>query len=295
MSQLEWDKAGEKVYETGSDRGVLYKRNAQGVYNQGFAWNGLTGVTESPSGAEPNKQYADNIVYLNLLSAEEYGGTIEAFTYPIEFEECDGTAEVAPGVTIGQQPRKSFGFSWRSLVGNDLEGTDYGYKIHLVWDALAAPTEKANATVNDSPEAQTFSWEFSTTPTAIGVINGRPYKPSASMVIDSTRVTPAKLAAIEAILYGTESEDPRLPMPAEIVAIMDGPDPTVVSPNNPAYNSSTKVITVPTVTGVVYTIDDEPVTGSVTITEDTAVRAKPASASYQFAPNADTYWLYKFA
>lgn len=229
MSRLLWDETGKRFYETGVDHGVLYVPDAQGVYALGVPWNGLTTVTESPSGAESNKQYADNIVYLNLISAEEFSATVEAFTYPDEFEQFDGSAQPEPGVYIGQQNRKPFGLSYRSLMGNDLEGTDYGYKIHLVYGAQAAPSERARATVNDSPEATALSWELSTTPVGVGTIAGVTYKPTSHLTLDSTKVDPAGLAEVEAILYGTdadaEAEPPvvatvaRLPLPAEVIAI----------------------------------------------------------------------------
>ena len=185
MTRVLWDQVGEKVYETGVDRGVLYIPDNTGDYTTGFAWNGLTAVTESPSGAESNKQYADNTVYLNLKSAEEFGATLEAFTYPEEFGQCDGSAAPTAGVRIGQQVRKTFGLSYRTLLGNDLDGTEYGYKIHLIYGADAAPSERAYGTVNDSPEAITFSWELSTTKVAVGTVKGVKYDPCASMTIDS--------------------------------------------------------------------------------------------------------------
>lgn len=218
MPAIKWDQTGERLYETGVDHGVLYIPDATNKYVGGVAWNGLTAVTESPSGAEPNPQYADNIKYLNLISVEEFGGTIEAFTYPEEFEQCDGTASLAPGVTIGQQARKTFGLSYRTLVGNDVDATDHGYKIHLIYGAMAAPSEKAYATVNDSPEAITFSWELTTT--AVEVSG---HKPTASLTVDSTKASEAGLAALEAVLYGTESEDARLPLPDEVLTLVGTP------------------------------------------------------------------------
>lgn len=218
--RLAWDQIGKKTYETGVDRVVLYKQTLDPeskatVYGTGTAWNGVSNINDNPSGGESNKQYADNQLYLNLLSAEEYAATIEAFTYPDEFEECDGSKEVAPGVYIQQQSRKGFGISYRSLIGNDTEGTDYGYKIHLVYGCLAAPTEKGHATVNESPEAGTMSWEVSTTPVQV-----EGYKPTATMVIDSTKVSVEKLKKLEDILYGTESSEPRLPLPDEVIELM---------------------------------------------------------------------------
>lgn len=215
MPKLIWDKTGERYYETGTDHGVLYPQGAEGTYPKGVAWNGLTAVTESPSGAEANPLYADNIKYLNLMSAEDFGGTIEAYTYPDEFAECDGSAEIATGIKIGQQKRKAFGFSYRTRLGNDIDGDDYGYKLHLVYGAMASPSEKAYATVNESPEAITLSWEFSTTPVSV-----TGHKPTAHLEIDSTKVDAEKLAALEAILYGSESEEARLPLPDEIVTLV---------------------------------------------------------------------------
>lgn len=216
--RLTWDNVGERIYETGVDHGVLFKSNDNG-YGTGVPWNGLTAVNENPSGAESSKQYADNIPYLNLISAEEFGATIEAFTYPKEFEECDGSVEVAPGMMVGQQVRKPFGFAYRTKVGNDRAGQDYGYKIHLVYGATASPSEKAYGTVNDSPEAINFSWTITTTPVSVPG-----YKPTATFVIDSTRSTPSALSKLEDIIYGTDTTESRLPMPSEIIAIGLAPD-----------------------------------------------------------------------
>lgn len=210
MAKIEWDKTGERLYETGVKNGVLYVQEA-GAYPKGVAWNGLTAVTESPSGAEATPLYADDIKYLNLLSAEEFGATIEAYTYPDEFAECDGSASLADGVMIGQQARKTFGLCYRTAIGNDIDGNDHGYKLHIIYGALAAPTEKAYATINDSPEAITFSWEVTTTP-----VNVTGAKPTASITIDSTKATPEKLAALEKILYGDTEVEARLPLPDEI-------------------------------------------------------------------------------
>ena len=214
MSKLVWDATGERFYETGVKMGVLYVQE-EGAYPKGVAWNGLTAVTESPSGAEATPLYADDIKYLNLMSNEEFGATIEAYTYPDEFAVCDGSASLAEGVYIGQQTRKAFGMCYRTVVGNDVANNDYGYKIHLIYGALAAPSEKAYATINDSPEAITFSWEVTTTP-----VNVTGHKPTASITIDSTKVDKAKLAALEAILYGSDSEEARLPLPDEIAELM---------------------------------------------------------------------------
>ena len=216
MAALTWDGSGERLYETGVDRGVLYVMSAGGTYGTGVAWNGLTGVTESPSGAEETALYADNIKYVSLYSAEEFGATIEAYTYPDEFAECDGSAELATGVTVGQQTRKMFGLCYRTLLGNDTDGQSHGYKLHLIYGATASPSEKAYATVNDSPEAITFSWEVTTTP-----VNVTGMSPTASITIDSTKADADCLAALEAKLYGSEpSGTPTLPLPDEVKTLM---------------------------------------------------------------------------
>ena len=214
MSKIVWDKIGERFYETGVDHGVLYPMT-NGTYGAGVPWNGLTAVTESPSGAEASPVYADNIKYLNMMSAEEFGATIEAYTYPDEFGECNGESNIAAGVSIGQQTRKLFGLSYRTKLGNDTEGSDYGYKLHLVYNALAGVSEKGYTTVNDSPEAMTLSWEISTTP-----VDVPGFKPTACVTIDSTKANAEKMAALEAILYGTDEAEPRLPLPEELIEIM---------------------------------------------------------------------------
>jgi hypothetical protein len=215
MSKIVWDKTGERYYETGVKNGVLYLLGEGNTYTKGVAWNGLTAVTESPSGAEASPLYADDIKYVNLMSAEEFGATIEAYTYPEEFAECDGSAAIATGVYIGQQKRKTFGLSYRTVVGNDVDNNDFGYKLHLIYGALAAPSEKAYATINDSPEAITFSWEVTTTPVEV-----EGFKPTASVTIDSTKCDETKLKALEAILYGSETEEARLPLPSEVAELM---------------------------------------------------------------------------
>lgn len=214
MTKIAWDKTGDRLYETGVDQGVLYPRNSSGLYPLGVPWNGLSSVTESPSGAEANPIYADNIKYLNLRSAEEFGATVEAYTYPDEFAQCDGSAALAPGVSIGQQNRKAFGLSYRTILGNDIDDNDHGYKLHIIYGAQASPSEKGYSSVNDSPEAITMSWELTTTPVKI-----TGFKPTASVVIDSTKVSAAALAALENILYGSANADPRLPLPDEIATI----------------------------------------------------------------------------
>lgn len=223
MARLKWDETGERLYETGTRNCVLYNLGESGTYDTGVAWNGLTAVTESPSGAEKTGIYADDIKYGELISAEEFGGTIEAYTYPKEFEKCDGSAELAEGVTIGQQKREKFGLCYRTIVGNDVKNEDYGYKLHLVYGATASPSEKAYASVNDSPEAITFSWEFTTTP-----VNVTDNKPTSVIIIDSTKVDPTKLKSLEDILYGTDQvggsgagTEPRLPMPDEIATLFE--------------------------------------------------------------------------
>lgn len=215
MSKLVWDKTGERLYETGVKQGVLYPQAFNGLYPRGYAWNGLTSVSESPSGAEPTPLYADDIKYLNLISAEEFGGTIGCYTYPPEFGACNGEAELTTGVSIGQQERKAFGFCYRSAIGNDVDGSEHGYKLHLVYGALASPSEVEHSTINDSPEAVELSYEFSTTPVSVNN-----FKPTAHLVIDSTKANPAKLAALEDVLYGTSNTDARLPLPDEVAALM---------------------------------------------------------------------------
>ena len=213
--KIVWDATGERRYETGVKNGVLYVQDENGAYPNGVAWNGLSAVTESPSGAEATAIYADDMKYLNLYSTEEFGATVEAYTYPPEFEQCDGSAELGTGVTIGQQERKSFGLCYRTTIGNDVKGNNYGYKIHIIYGAKASPSEKAYATVNDSPEAITLSWELTTTP-----VNVTGFNPTASLVIDSTEVEATKLAALEEILYGKDSVAGRLPLPDEIATLI---------------------------------------------------------------------------
>ena len=215
MSRITWDQSGERIYETGVKEGVLYPQASGGTYPTGGAWNGLTAVTESPSGAEATALYADDIKYINLMSTEEFGATIEAYTYPDEFAQCDGSAALTDGVVIGQQARKAFGLCYRTTVGNDVDGNDYGYKLHIIYGALASPSEKAYATINDSPEAITFSWEITTTPVSV-----KGFKPTATIAIDSTKVNKEKLKSLEDILYRTESDEPRLPLPDEIATLM---------------------------------------------------------------------------
>lgn len=220
MAKLVWDQAGERLYETGTDHGVVYPQDNSGAYPKGYAWNGLTSVSESPSGAEPTDLWADNIKYLSIRSAEEFGATIEAYTYPDEFAVLDGSAELTEGVMIGQQTRKAFGFCYRSRIGNDIQFEEHGYKLHLIYGCTVSPSEKAYQTINDSPEAITFSWEMTTTPVAV-----TGYKPTASMTIDSTKFTGEKADALQDlldVLYGTATEDARLPLPDEVLTILSG-------------------------------------------------------------------------
>lgn len=223
MAELTWDDTGSRTYETGVDHGVLYIPTA-GVYSTGVAWNGLTSVSETPSGAESNAQYADNIKYLNLISAEEFGATIEAFTYPDEFAQFDGLGTPSAGMVVGQQSRGTFGLSYRTRFGNDTEGDDYGYKLHLLYGCQASPSEKAYNTVNDSPEAITFSWEISTTPVTVGTLGATDFRPTSLIVLDSTKVDETQMGLIEDELYGTTTPDtdPNLPLPAAIYALVTG-------------------------------------------------------------------------
>lgn len=225
--KLQWDKTGERFYETGVDQGVLYPIQPSGAYTKGVAWSGLTGVTDKPSGAEANPKYADNIKYLNLISAEDLGGTIKAFYYPPEWKQCDGRAEIAKGITIGQQNRKMFGLCYRTKLGNDIDGQDHGYTLHLIYGAQAAPSERDYQTVNESPDAIEFSWEYTTTP-----VDVPGFKPTAGVEIKSTDVDPAMLAALEEILYGSDTTEPRLPLPEEIIALFAGMVAITVEPEN---------------------------------------------------------------
>lgn len=222
MSRITWDDTGKRLYETGTRQGVVYPVITEGAqagdYGIGAAWNGLTAVNETPSGAEETALHANDHKYLSMYSQEDMGGTIEAYTYPDEFAECDGSKEVVPGVTIAQQNRKRFGLSYRTTIGNDVKGNDYGYKLHLVYGAMASPSEKSYETINDDPSAITFSWDFTTVPVYAGEGN----KETSLIVIDSTKVDATKLAALETILYGSEEADPRLPLPVEVYSIFEG-------------------------------------------------------------------------
>lgn len=281
MTALVWDQTGERTYETGVDHGALFVTEDDGTYGDGVAWNGLTTVTESPSGAEATPTYADNIKYLNLISREDFGGTIEAYTYPDEFGVCDGTAEPVPGLRLGQQSRRTFGLAYRTLFGNDTEGTDYGFKIHLIYGALAAPSEKAYATVNDTPEAIAFSWAITTTPVPV-----TDFKPLANIVLDSTVLDADSMATFLGVLFGTSGEAPRLPLPDEVIGMFSG-SITLVTATEPTYVSGTHTMTIPTIVGVQYYVDGAPITpGAHVITENTVVTARP-EPGYEFNPISD--------
>lgn len=288
MTTLQWDLVGQRLYETGVDHGVLYIPDAFGAYVNGVAWNGLTSVSESPSGAEPNAQYADNIKYLNLFSAEEFSATIEAFTYPDEFAQYDGLGSPAVGVTIGQQTRKSFGLCYRTKLGNDVDGEDHGYKLHLIYGCSASPSEKAYNTINDSPEAITFSWSISTIPVAVSG-----HKPTSVITIDSTKVSSADLLDLEHLLYGTGGTDPSLPLPDAVISLFTGSQVTV-SPTIPTYVSGTHTLTIPTQTGVTYYIDGvAQAAGAQVITVDTVVTARP-NTGYVFPALVDDDWFFDY-
>lgn len=285
--KLAWDETGQRFYEAGVDHGVLYLPDEQGAYVDGVAWNGLTTVTEKPSGAAANAQYADNIKYLNLYSAEEFGATVEAYTYPDEFAQFDGLGVPTPGVSVGQQVRGRFGLSYRSKKGSDLN-EDAGYKLHLVYGCTASPSEKAYATINDSPGAIQFSWEVATVPVPV-----TGFRPTSLLTIDSTQVDADALAALEQLLYGAPGVDPALPSPDEVIALFAGTI-TVVTPTQPTFNSGTHTITIPTVAGVAYYIAGElQAAGPVVITADTVVQARP-TAGHVFAAGVDDDWFYDF-
>lgn len=288
MTALSWDGTGQREFETGVDHGVLYIPT-NGIYDLGVAWNGLTSVSESPSGAEANPLYADNIKYLNLISAEQFAATVEAYTYPDEFAQFDGQAVPTPGVSIGQQARKAFGLSYRTRLGNDVEGDALGYKYHLVYGCTAAPSEKQYASVNESPEAIAFSWEVSTVPVPVTGM-----RPTSLITINSTEVDADALAAFLEIIYGSIGSDPRLPLPDEIVEIFDAGAPVEATPVKPSYNSGTHTITIPTTTGIDYRVDGEIVAaGALVISEDTLVTAT-TKPGYKFPAVFDGDWLFEF-
>jgi hypothetical protein len=290
--ELLWDQTGEREFETGVEKGVLYPIASDGSYDKGVAWNGLTAVTESPSGAEVTKKYADNINYLSLISAETFEATIKAYMYPDEWAACDGSATPSPGVTVGQQTRQGFGLSYQTLKGNDTQGQDFGYIIHLVYGGLASPSEKEYDTVNDTPDAIEFSWKISTTPVPVPGL-----KPSAILKIDSTKVDAGALASLESQLYGQAGTDPTLPSPADVLALFAG-SVTVVTATEPDFVEATGVITIPAVTGVQYYRGDTHaalVNGS-TVTIPTAgqslvIEAK-AKTGYVLSPTSDDDWSF---
>lgn len=282
MSRIIWDDPADRRFESGISHGVLYIPNDEGVYDTGVGWNGLTKVSEKPTGATATAQYADNIKYLNLLSAEQFEADISAFTYPDEFSVCNGEIEPESGVLIGQQNRKPFGLSYRTELGTNLEPS-LGFKIHLVYNALAAPSQKDYSSVNDSPSALELTWSVTTTP-----VNVEGYLPTATLTIDSTRSDPTALGTLTDFLYGTEGESPTLPTPDAVLALFSG-TVTAVTPTVPTYNAETHVITIPTVTGISYLIAGEVVTGSVTITANTVVTAA-VGVGYKFAPETVNAW-----
>lgn len=292
MAPLTWDQTGQRFYETGVDHGVLYLPDEGGAYSDGVAWNGLTTVTEKPTGAEANAQYADNIKYLNLYSAEEFGLTIEAFTYPDEWAEFDGLAVPTPGVVIGQQRRRRFGLSFRSKQGNDIDGDDHSFKLHLAYGCTASPSEKGYATVNDSPAAIAFSWDVSTVPVAVAtLVDGRALKPTSLLVIDSSKVDAAALNALMLTLYGDAGVDPRLPLPDEIIALFAA-EVTEVAPVQPAFDGVTNTITIPATAGVEYLIDGVvQAAGGVVIADPTVVTARPTAGNV-FVAGVDDDWLF---
>jgi hypothetical protein len=290
MTTVVWDDTGNRKFETGVDHGVLYPLNTSSkLYDSGFAWNGLTGVKEKPGGAASNPQYADNMKYLSLQSQETFAGTIEAFTYPDEFGACDGTNEPTDGVMVGQQGRQTFGLSYRTKLGDDVSGADAGYKLHLVYGCLASPSEKDYATLNDSPAAVQLSWDFETTPVAVTNL-----APTSLIVVDSTRVDSTALADLEDFLYGTVGTDPSLPMPDDVLALFSGTVTTTDVPPAPtAGGTNNNDITMPTSTGVVYTIGGVTESGVVTITANTVVKAHPATG-YKFPAVCVDEWYFPY-
>lgn len=290
MTKIVWDQLDDRVYETGVDHGVLYIPDNNGNYVTGVAWNGLTTVTESPSGAESNPQYADNIQYLNLISAEVFAATIEALSFPKEFEQFDGLGTPTEGVTVGQQMRRKFGFAYRTLVGDAVKGQKAGEKIHVVYNCVAAPSERARATVNDSPEAMAMSWAISTTPVPVPG-----FDPSATLTVDSRTVDADTYEDFKTIIYGSAGLDPRLPMPAEIIAMFES-GVTVAIPTIPAFDENDNKITIPTVTGVDYQVAGETVpAGTITLdVGETVVVSAVPKAGYVFADGPDYDWGYTY-
>lgn len=299
MAVLTWDAAGSRYYETGVDRGVLYIPDSGGAYSNGVAWNGLISVTEKPTGAEANPMYADNIKYLNLYSVEQFGATIEAYTYPDEWSQFDGLISPYAGTTVGQQAKKYFGLSYRTKLGNDTTGDDYGYKLHLIYGAVASPTERAYSSVNETPEPITFSWEITTTPVAVSTIGSNVFRPTALITIDSTKVNATALGNLQSLLWGTVGQNPQLPTPDVVLSTINTPAVTQVTPANPSFTSTTGVVTWTAVTGVQYRrLDTNVVVSGTTFTIPGAagaacgVRAEVTSSSYVMNPAADTYWYF---
>lgn len=289
MAVLSWDGTSVKRYETGVDHGVLYLPDGGGAYSSGYAWNGLTAVTETPAGAEENAQYADNIKYVSLLSAETFKATVEALTYPQEFEACDGFSTPESGVVIGQQGRSSFGLSYRTRVGNDVSGDTLGYKLHLVYGCSAAPSERAFATVSDSPEPIAFSWEISTVPVPV-----TGYRPTSLLTIDSTKVNSAALATLESFLYGTSGTNPSLPIPDAVLAIFAGTITEAV-PTAPTYVNGTHTLTIPSVTGLTYKVSGVTITaGDHVITADTVVTVTP-NTGYKLPLICVDRWFFDYS
>ena len=291
MAVLTWDDLGQRFYETGVDHGVLYVPDDGGIYSPGVAWNGLTTVTESPSGADATAQFADNIKYLNLVSAEQFGGTIEALTYPDEFQQFDGLAIPTAGVAVGQQTRKRFGLCYRTLKGNDLEGNDFGYKLHLMYGVQASPSQKAYGTVNDTPAPIAFSWTVTTTPAPVSGL-----KPTSLITIDSSEVDGTALANLQTVLYGSSGIDPLLPTPDAVIAMFSG-SVTVVDPlTAPTYNSGTHTITVPTQTGITYYVGDTPITAGSHVLSSGQHEIITARANNGFIIGAgnDSDWEFTF-
>lgn len=291
MTRISWDAVGERVFETGVDRGVLYIPDSGGLYSLGVAWNGLTGVTEKPTGAAATPQYADNIKYLNLTSSEDFSATVEALTYPAEFAQFDGSVVLSGGVSLGQQARRTFGLSYRTRVGNDVSGTDLGYKVHLVYGCQAAPSERPYTTINDSPEALAFSWDLSTTPVSV---TGQ--RPTAIVTVDSSRVTAANMTLFENTVWGTASKIPRLPLPDEVIGLFAGSLVLIANgPVTPTYNATTKVVTIPTQASVTFRVNGVVnTTGTYTIpTGGYAVVEASPTPGYTFGDTPyQTRWVF---
>jgi len=291
MTKLAWDNVGERFYETGVDQGVLYIPSNLGVYNNGVAWNGLTAVTETPSGATSTAQYADNIKYLNLVSAETLDGTIEAFTYPDEFAQYDGLDVPTPGVMVGQQSRKGFGLCYRTRVGNDVDGDSLGYKLHLMYGVSASPSEKVYGTINDTPAPIAFKWTITTTPVSV---TGK--KPTSLITIDSTKVLAADLTALELILYGSAGIDPALPLPDDVISMFSTGVTTVATLTPATYVTGTHTITIPTQTGIVYSIAGvTQAAGPIVLTEgQSVIVTASAIPGYVIGAGNDNDWEFTY-